>query len=92
MVLFSFDFFCKKFPKFFIVDGLFATVDHLVNNAGVVRVDLFEDSSDTASIMVIIPTCLAPLSLKLHWIIVKKKNLAYLIVLQCLFFIQVYNI
>ena len=56
MVLFSFDFFCKKFPKFFIVDGLFATVDHLVNNAGVTLIDLFEKVtrfSDFASIMVI---------------------------------------
>ncbi len=40
-----------------MVGGFYATVDHLVNNAGVTRIELFEDFtqfSDIASIMVII--------------------------------------
>ena len=42
-----------------MVGGFCSTVDHLVNNAGVIRFELFEDSiqfSDYASIMVKIET------------------------------------
>ncbi len=50
-----------------MVGGFYATVDHLVNNAGVTRLDCFEDFtqfSDIASIMVIIKTIAVPLLFK----------------------------
>lgn len=43
-----------------MVGGYYATVDHLVNNAKVIRVDSFEKYSqftDVASIMLIKPIC-----------------------------------
>ena len=49
-----------------VVGGIYSKVDHLVNNAGIIRVDFFEDSTqfnDIASIMVIKQTCLVPVFL-----------------------------
>ncbi|KAM4107709.1 hypothetical protein ACB094_04G167000 [Castanea mollissima] len=51
---------CKQFVDETV--NHFGRLDHLVNNAGVSRVDFFEDSTDIASIMVTKPTCLVPLS------------------------------
>ena len=48
----------KKNCNLCTVDGVFGTVDHLVNNAGILQLRLFEDFSqlsDIASVMVIRP-------------------------------------
>ena len=63
--MFSFSIaFCEKINKncnsCVMVGVVFGTVDHLVNNAGVLQARLFEEFtqfSDIASVMVIKPAC-----------------------------------